>query len=115
MQRLRESNNIGDVKTLSKNVSNVSVMLEKGDKVEIIGVSERGYDLQHVSSKETVLEAGFDIFEKEDKVDSETKRRIRLWTKLTVSELQDILENEPLSDEQDKAMKTVIELLESRL
>lgn len=52
-----------DVKTLKRNVSNLSVILEKGDEVQIIGIGERGYDIMEVSSGITVFECGWDLFE----------------------------------------------------
>lgn len=52
-----------DVKTLKRNVSNLSVILEKGDEVQIIGIGERGYDIMEVSSGSTVFECGWDLFE----------------------------------------------------
>lgn len=56
---------IDDVKTLKKNVSNFSCELEKGDKVKIIGIGERGYDLLEVNSGAKLRECGWDLFEQE--------------------------------------------------
>ena len=55
--------NINDIKTLKRNVSNFSYELEKGDKVKIIGIGERGYDIEEVESGATVIECGWDLFE----------------------------------------------------
>lgn len=58
-----ESPKVLDVKTLKRNVSNLSVEFEKGDEVQIIGIGERGYDLMEVSSGCTIFECGWDLFE----------------------------------------------------
>ena len=114
MRKLESVHNVGDLRTLKKEIANIHIVFEKGDKVEIVGKGERGYDLKHVDSGDVIREAGWDLFEV-DEQELKTKRTIKLWKNHTVNELKDIMENEPLSDEQNQAMKTVIELLESRL
>ncbi|CAF1916261.1 hypothetical protein [Bacillus subtilis] len=62
MKRI-ENPKLNDVKILKKDVSSFAVELEKGDKVQIIGIGERGYDLKYVDSGEVVKECGWDLFE----------------------------------------------------
>ena len=62
MKRIEHSK-IGDIKVLKREIRNFSVVLEKGDKVEIIGKGERGFDIKHIDSGYKILECGWDIFE----------------------------------------------------
>lgn len=54
---------IGDVKILKREVSNMRVVLEKGDKVVVTDIGERGYDIKYLGSEYGVSECGWDIFE----------------------------------------------------
>ena len=62
MKRI-ENPKIGDIRVLKREIRNFSVILEIGDKVEIIGKGERGYDIRHIDSGYKLLECGWDIFE----------------------------------------------------
>lgn len=49
----------GEIVVTAKQVESLAGYFEKGTKVEIIGVSERGYDLQDEYGNR-ILETGFD-------------------------------------------------------
>ena len=49
---------IGCVKTLARDVSAIKGTITKGSLVEIIGVSNRGYDLKDIDSGEIIIEVG---------------------------------------------------------
>ena len=53
----------GQIVVTSRRVESCAGYFEEGTKVEIIGVSERGYDLQDEYGNR-ILEAGFDCVER---------------------------------------------------
>ncbi|WCS68158.1 hypothetical protein Goe21_00480 [Bacillus phage vB_BsuM-Goe21] len=54
---------IGDIKILKKDIDTLFCIIEKGDKVEVMGIGERGYDIKEVITGARAIECGFDIFE----------------------------------------------------
>lgn len=63
MKLVNQKPKVNDIKILKENLSTFSVELEKGDQVKVIGIGERGYDLEHVESGQKLIECGWDIFE----------------------------------------------------
>lgn len=64
MKEIVQQSRIGDIKVLKKRiVSSLCRVFEIGDKVRILGVSVRGYDLQEVNSGTIIQECGWDLFE----------------------------------------------------
>jgi len=53
---------VGEVKTLKKQLGNFFVSLHEGDSVKILNVGERGYDVEEVNTGIKVTECGWDIF-----------------------------------------------------
>lgn len=53
---------VGDVATTKRVVDSFAGYFEKGTRVTVIGVSERGYDLQDDEGNQ-VIETGFDSIE----------------------------------------------------
>lgn len=65
MQKSTDLKQVGSIKTLKSDVGSLLVRLKKGDKVQIIGIGDRGYDLKGVTSDGKVIACGWDLFEEE--------------------------------------------------
>jgi len=64
MAYTNKQSKVGDIKTMKVELTTIGGnVIEVGDKVEITGIGERGYDILEIKTKIRLLECGWDIFE----------------------------------------------------